>query len=91
VAQIQVMYALQIPFYILGSLVTPLISSLRENRVLLWGSAISLFLDVVLDLTFMRLFGVAGIALATGVVYTVSWVFVTICCYRIIRRREFAQ
>jgi putative peptidoglycan lipid II flippase len=91
VAQIQAMYALQIPFYILGSLVTPLISSLSENRVLMWGSAISLVLDIVLDLTFMRLFGVAGIALATGVVYTVSWVFVTAFCYKIIRRREFAK
>jgi putative peptidoglycan lipid II flippase len=91
VSQVQSMYALQIPFYILGSLVTPLISSLRENRVLLWGAGISLLLDIVLDLTFMRLFGVAGIALATGVVYMVSWAFVTLFCYRIIRRREFAE
>jgi putative peptidoglycan lipid II flippase len=91
VSRIQSMYALQVPFYVLGSLVTPLISSLRENRVLLWGAMISLSLDIVLDLLFMRLFGVAGIALSTSVVYIVSWAFVTLFCYRIIRRREFAR
>ncbi|MEO8286213.1 MAG: murein biosynthesis integral membrane protein MurJ [Chloroflexota bacterium] len=91
VSRVQSMYALQIPFYILASLVTPLISSLRENRVLLWSAAISLSLDIGLDLLFMRLFGVAGIALSTSVIYIVSWAFVTLFCYRIIRRREFAQ
>jgi putative peptidoglycan lipid II flippase len=91
VSQIQAMYALQIPFYILGSLVTPMISSLRANWILMIGAIISLSLDIVLDLTFMNLFGVSGIALATGVVYTVAWAFLTISCYRIIRRREHPE
>lgn len=91
VSRVQSMYAIQIPFYILGSLVTPLISSLRENRVLLWSAVISLSLDIVLDLLFMRLFGVAGIALSTSVIYIVSWSFVMLFGYRIIRRREFGE
>lgn len=90
VARTQQMFALQIPFYIMGSLITPLISSLRQNRILMIGAAISLPLDVLLDFAFSRLFGVVGIALATAIVYTVSWLFLTLSSYRIIRRHERA-
>jgi len=67
--------SLQVPFYLLGILYVRLISSLQRNTLLLWGAAISLPLDVVLNLVFMRWMGVAGIALSTSIVMVVS------CCY----------
>lgn len=67
--------SLQVPFYLLGILYVRLISSLQRNTLLLWGAAISLPLDVVLNLVFMRWMGVSGIALSTSIVMMVS------CCY----------
>lgn len=75
VSEIQVLYALQIPFYTWSILAVRLISSLRANSVLMWGAVVSLGLDVVLNLVFSRYLGVAGIALATSCVYAASCVY----------------
>jgi putative peptidoglycan lipid II flippase len=75
VAYIQAMYLLQVPFYTLGLLYVRTLTSLQRNQVLLWGNAISLPLNVTLDLLLMRWLGPGGIALATSLVYGVS------CCY----------
>jgi putative peptidoglycan lipid II flippase len=72
VGKVQALYALQIPFYILGILFVRLISSLQKNAILMWGAFISLPLDVVLNFIFMKKIGVAGIALSTSAVYLVS-------------------
>jgi putative peptidoglycan lipid II flippase len=75
VSQVQAMYALQLPFYSLGILFVRLISALRGNHILLMGTVISFVLNVVLDLVLLRLFGVAGIALSTTLVYVASCAF----------------
>jgi putative peptidoglycan lipid II flippase len=72
VGKVQALYSLQIPFYLLGILFVRLISALQKNIVLMWGAAISLPLDVILNFIFMRKIGVAGIALSTSLVYMVS-------------------
>jgi putative peptidoglycan lipid II flippase len=65
VARVQSLYALQIPFYLLGILYARLLSSLGANRVLLWSTAISFPVNVILDVVLARFLGVPGIALAT--------------------------
>ena len=77
VSQIQMFYALQIPFYILGILAVRLISSLKSNYILMYGAAISLPLNIALNYVFMQWFGVSGIALSTACVYLVSFIFLT--------------
>jgi len=73
VAQVQIMYGLQIPFYLAVTLVVRLISSLKANSILMWMAAVNLPVNIILDLIFMRWFGVAGIALSTAMVYLVSF------------------
>lgn len=91
VGEIQALYMLQVPFYVLSILIVRLISSLGANSLLLWGAAISLPLNIVLNYTFMIWFGVAGIALSTSVVYFVSLCYLAFVLSRMMRSQEHGQ
>jgi putative peptidoglycan lipid II flippase len=75
VAQIQAGYAFQIPFYIASVLVVRLISAMRYNQILMWGSAGNLIANIGLNYLFMQWLGVSGIALSTSGVYLFSFLF----------------
>ncbi|WP_334994790.1 murein biosynthesis integral membrane protein MurJ [Nostoc sp.] len=77
IAQIQNYFALQIPFYIAGTLVVRLISAMQANHILMWGSAYNLIINIVLNYVFMQWFDVIGIALSTTCVYIFSFLFLT--------------
>ena len=85
VAQVQAFYALQIPFFIANVLVTRLISSLLTNRLLMWSAVIYLVTSVVLNLLFIRHWGIAGIALSTSCASLVNFAFLTYCLVKIFR------
>jgi len=88
VALAQSLLALQIPFYALGILHVRLISSLKANRLLFWGTCISVVVNVGMNLLFMRWLGVAGIALSTSTVYIVSFCYLRLSLLRELRRAE---
>jgi putative peptidoglycan lipid II flippase len=90
VARVQAMLALQIPFYALGILRVRLISSLKANRILMYGTVISFALNIGLDWWLKGIFGVAGIALATALVYLVSFVYLSLMLTRLLAREEAA-
>lgn len=75
VSQIQICYALQIPFYISAIFVVRLINSLGINHFLAWGSAINLLVNIGANYAFVQWIGVKGIALSTSCVYLISFVF----------------
>ena len=75
VSQIQIFYALQIPFYIATIFVVKLINSLGVNYFLAWGSSISLLVNIVGNYAFVEWIGVKGIALSTSCVYLISFAF----------------
>lgn len=87
VAWTQVCFLVQIPFYTLGILAVRLISALQANRILMWGSAISLVLNGVLDYALMQKMGVAGIALSTSLVYVASFLYLFVMVTRALQRR----
>ncbi|GJL80332.1 MAG: putative lipid II flippase MurJ [Nitrospinaceae bacterium] len=74
----QAMYVLQIPFYVLNILAVRLVSSLKYNKLLLYGNMISLPLNIILNYLLMKVMGIAGIALSTSLVYAVSFVFLSV-------------
>lgn len=82
VANVQSAYLLQLPVHLLGILYVRLISALQANRLLTIGSAVNLTVNIVLNVLFMRWFGVVGIALSTAGVYTVSCVFLAVAAHR---------
>jgi putative peptidoglycan lipid II flippase len=79
VASIQRLYMLQIPFFIIGVVASRLIAAAQRNHILMYVSAISLILNIIGNFTFMQWYGVAGIALSTSLMYTISGV--TMCVY----------
>jgi putative peptidoglycan lipid II flippase len=87
VSKVQIAYALQIPFNFCGLLMVRFLSAVRRNDVLMYLSGINLVLDIVLNLVFMRRWGVAGIAFSTSLVYAFSCLFVTAWSLWLIRRQ----
>jgi len=87
VSRVQAFYAIQVPFYICGMLFVRFLSAVRRNDFLMYGSAISLILDVALNLLFMRIYGVSGIALSTSLVYVFAFFFLGACTIRFLSRQ----
>jgi putative peptidoglycan lipid II flippase len=75
VCQVQQIYLLQIPVYILGALWGKLISAMHHNQILMWGAALNLLVCVVANLLLDPVLGVAGVALSNTLVYAVSTVY----------------
>lgn len=88
VGQVQAVYALQIPPFILGSILAPLASALHANRLMVWSSILSLVLCGILDYALARYLGLAGIAVTSVIVYTTSWFYFRTWCRRILRSME---
>jgi putative peptidoglycan lipid II flippase len=82
VAEIQSCFAFQIPFYIACMLVVRVISAMRINHILVWGSAGNLLVNIVLNYVFMQWLGIAGIALSTSCVYAFSFAFLLVATLR---------
>lgn len=72
VAQIQALYAFQIPFYLIDILSIRLITSMRMNQILIVFFGCNLLIDIILNYTFMQWIGIKGIALSTSGVYLFS-------------------
>ena len=88
VAPVQALFALQIPFYVASIVVVRLISSMRANHILMWGAAINLIVNVILNIVFIKLMGLKGIALSTACVYLISFVFLFFFATKLISRGE---
>jgi putative peptidoglycan lipid II flippase len=85
VAATQVMYLLHVPLFVVGMLLVRLISALRANHMLMWGSGLNLAINIILTYVLMQRFGVAGIALATSLMYAGSVAFLWIAASRLLR------
>jgi putative peptidoglycan lipid II flippase len=87
VAHVQALYALQIPFYLGNVLISRLLSSLLASQVTLWAAAINLTLNIILDVIFIKLMGVPGIALATSCASLITFCFVAYHSVKLLRRK----
>jgi putative peptidoglycan lipid II flippase len=90
VSHIQICYFIQIPFYICGMLFARFLSSIRRNDLLMYGSGISLILDISLNLILMRTMGIAGIALSTSLVLLFSFLFLGAWSARLLSQGHFS-
>jgi putative peptidoglycan lipid II flippase len=84
VSWVQICYSLQIPFYIGCALFVRFLSSIRRNDILMYASGGSLILDIALNLALMKIWGVAGIALSTSLVYIFSFTVVSACAVKLL-------
>jgi putative peptidoglycan lipid II flippase len=77
VAPIQAWYALQLPFYLVGTLGARVLSALRFNQALGFIGGSNFVLNIALNLLLIRWLGLQGIALATVIVYVASSIMIT--------------
>ncbi len=77
VAQVQAYSLLRLPLSVLLALLLPMVASLKRNSLLLAVAVLSVIANVLLNLVFMRILGVAGLALSTAFVHLLSVVFLT--------------
>jgi putative peptidoglycan lipid II flippase len=75
VAQVQAYALLRLPLSVLLALFLPMVASLRRNSLLLTVAVLSVIANVLLNLFFMRILGVAGLALSTALVHLLSVAF----------------
>ena len=78
VAKIQAVYLMHIPFYVLCMICMRVANALENTRILLVGNALSLFLNIALNLLFIKYYGVIGIPIATLIAYgsmVIFWFF----------------
>lgn len=85
VARVFSLAALQLPFYIASIMLIRLIAALRRNTLVARAALYNLALNIILNAVFMRIFGVAGIALSTSCVYAFSFCYVALALRRIAR------
>ncbi len=88
VSSIVFFFSFQIPFYVAGIMLVRLISSFRSNHILMWGAMINLAVNIGLNILFIRLMGLKGVALSTSLVYLISFLFLILFSYKLIRRNE---
>ena len=91
VTHAQMMFCLEIPFCTVGILYVRALSAIKRNDVLMWGTLINVFSNVVLNILFMRILGLPGIALSTSAVMVISCVYLWIMLLRSLRQNESAS
>lgn len=72
VSKIQQMYLLQIPFYLIGIIMIRFLTAINKNNFMVVTSSISLILNIILNIIFMKLIGVYGLALSTSLVSLIT-------------------
>lgn len=90
VAEVLRFAALQIPFYIVGTVTARVAVSLQASRFILMISFSALALNASLNWLLMRHLGAAGIALSTVIVHCLCAIATWVACLVLIRRKEVA-
>lgn len=92
VARIQQIIIIYVPFYLCGNLLGKFLTSINRNSFMAWVSLYNLIANVVLNIIFVRYYGVYGLAMSTTIVISVSsfiYFFYVIKQYRLTRKGEF--
>ena len=91
VSSVQAALLLQVPFFFISSFTVRIVTALRANRIMFWGTVICAVTNVIGNYIFMSWFGVVGLALSTAIVYVVSAFYLLYATTKLItsvRRRE---
>lgn len=88
VTEIQQMYLVQVPFFVLGILGVRALVAMSKNHLLTIMSIVNLVVNVVGNLIFIQWFGVSGIALSTSAVYVVSMTMIWLLVHRNLARLQ---
>jgi len=86
VSQIQAIYALQIPGYMVAIAASRFLNAMGRDRWILAVSSVSFVLNVTGNWVLLRFIGVPGIALSTAIVYSVAATILLVLCRKAVRQ-----
>lgn len=86
VSRIQSMYALQLPFYLIGIITSRLLSALSANHILMAIGAVNLAVNIGGNFAFRAWLGAPGIALSSSLVQMISCILLTLIAAGLLRR-----
>jgi len=88
VSQVQSVYLLQVPLFVLSILFVRVISSLKANHLLLWGTVLNLILCGIFTYILVQWFQVVGIALAITLMTFISTLYLVTAGIRLTNRHH---
>ncbi|WP_447987240.1 murein biosynthesis integral membrane protein MurJ [Nitrospira sp. Nam74] len=88
VSRVQAFFVLQIPVLSLGIMVVRLISALKANHVMMWGTVINLCLNILLSYVLMQRMGVEGLALSVSLMHLASTAYLVFMAWRLTAAAE---
>jgi putative peptidoglycan lipid II flippase len=88
VYRLQALLAIQIPFLLICALLVRFLSAIRRNDLLMYGSAINVAANIILNFTLMKIWGLAGIALSTSLMQVLSCLFFAASTLLILTRND---
>lgn len=86
VAPVLIMFAIQIPFFVVSRVPYRFILAMRRTDLIFYCGLINLVLDIVLNLVLMHWMGLSGIALATSLWTVATLAFLYFCAHRLLRQ-----
>lgn len=88
VSHVQALYVLHLPVYVIGLVFVRLINSLKRNGLLFAIAVPAVVANIVANVVLGHLLGVAGIALATSVVYSFTSVVAYFIATHLLTRQD---
>lgn len=88
VAPVLMMYAVQIPFYVVSRVHYRFIIAMRRSEIVFYCGAVNLALDVLLNLVLMHFYGLAGIALSTSLWTIFTFLFLAYWASKLLKEAE---
>lgn len=91
VAWVQALYLLHVPVFVLGMLSVKLISALKANQALMWGSGVNLVVNIGCSYLLMQWMGIAGIALSISLMYLVSCSYLMVVSLHLLKKKSLGR
>jgi putative peptidoglycan lipid II flippase len=88
VAPVMILYAIQIPFYVVSRVFYRFIVAMRRTDLVFYCGLVNLALDITLNIILMRMMGVKGIALATSLWMVSTFVLLLFWARMLLHRAE---
>ena len=76
VSKIQIIFLIYAPFTITGMVIVSFLTSINKNNFLAIVSFIAVILNIILDIIFMRFYGIFGIALCTTCIVIIRFLII---------------
>lgn len=82
VSDIQKIVLIYVPFYLSTLILVKFLTSINKNSFMAWVSFLNLIVNLILNIIFVKIYGVYGLVLSTTLVYIISSLFYLTYTYK---------